>query len=130
MFIKASPLSNQRGLSLVELIVFILIIGFFFTASIRLLRYMPSQVNAPLLDALQLKTAREVLQKTYLLNYENITLGRSEKIDSETQLTVSTSVQYAGEKFSLGKEKVKYIAVTASHKQSSPMTLSVYRFED
>lgn len=129
MIFQANHNIRQRGISLIELIIFIIVVSFFFIAATQLMKSITDQGNKPLINMLLANSAQTELKNIYLLDYQEIILGKKERTIENEQIDLLIEARYAGEKFSLKKEKVKYIVVTANYKQEMSITLSSYRFE-
>lgn len=121
--------SKQLGFSLIELTIFIIIVGFFSVASIRLLEGFNRYSNTPLIQSALVGDAQNVLQAMRFLHYDAIELGERKKYLESKAVELSIKVVYAGADFSLSNNKVKHITVAANWEKSSTIFLSIYRFD-
>lgn len=121
-------INKASGFSLIELIVFIAIVGFFSVATIRLLASTGDHYNESMIRAAIIQKTQSLIDKITLKNYTEISLSERETIQEGEEFNFSVNVTHAGSQFNLPATEVKYISVVAFYKNKQSFILSTYRF--
>ena len=120
---------NTTGFSLIELLVFMMIVAVFSTTVIRLGNLQTVDVTEKIYQAHLLQKGQAFLDQLTSTSYSKITLSNQEVFTDAEGLNYTISVIYQGREFQLPQQEVKFISLSVSGIDSSPVILSTYRFD-
>ena len=120
---------NTTGFSLIELLVFMMVVAVFSTTVIRLGNLQTVDVTEKIYQAYLLQKGQAFLDQLTSTSYSKITLRNQEEFTDTEGLNYTISVIYQDREFQLPQQEVKFISLSVSGNDSNPVILSTYRFD-
>jgi len=125
---KYTARSTAIGFSLIELLVFMMVLLLFTGAVIRVGHQSTMDISEKMQRAHLLHKAQSLIEQLTATTYSKIKLRNNETIIDEKGLNFIITVGYDGGRFQLPQADVKLITVKVTSQDKESILLSTYRF--